>query len=403
MKVLTVSASPYLLTRLGRMNNRIIRNLIDQGHDVGAAVWHHDDTYFMPEEDGRFLFSESDGSTVCEMFPFDPHPEMSTPQLYEVMKKYQPEIVISIGDYVESDVVAAIKSMYPNLFKWVGVLTMGTHYVNPNWKDSLSYMDSAILTNERSLFSFLDLMGNEFPARYVPWGVDTSVFYPDGSPDPKGFLALNASKNSQQSNLGAFVQGIKICNIIDSCKTKGHIHTNVNDPGDLDLYNLFLMYGMEDTISVPQKFISINEGIPDDDLRKLYSSADVFIDCSVKSATAMSMLEAMACGAIPLINYTGQLAVVATLVGKGYHTVKGLSYIGENEEELAIASPVRIAESLHKLHDMKENEPETYRGEREKSIEIAKCFLQEDFLMILNKIIRQTANAKEHVLAVEDL
>ena len=75
MKILTVSASPYLLTKLGKLNRSILRSFPDD--EVGSAVWHHDPTYFMPEVDEneipRFYYEEDD-KKICELSPSPPLP-----------------------------------------------------------------------------------------------------------------------------------------------------------------------------------------------------------------------------------------------------------------------------------------------------------------------------------------
>jgi hypothetical protein len=46
MKILTVSSSPYLLTKLGKINSDILVYLKDKGHEISSLVWHLDPSWF---------------------------------------------------------------------------------------------------------------------------------------------------------------------------------------------------------------------------------------------------------------------------------------------------------------------------------------------------------------------
>ncbi len=229
MKILTVSASPYLLSKLGKINSCLLQHFESQGHTVSTACWHHDKSYFLAEDDSKFYF-ETD-SRICQIHPIDYDVTKSVKQVYEVIKKFEPDVVLSIGDYYETDFIHAIKSIYPTLFKWVSILTTNSSPIEYFHRESLESIDEAIVTTIDGLNEMRRMLVTS--AVYVNPGYDTDVFYPDGFPDDQLTIVANL-KNAHSSNLPAFLHAMKHLEKW-GINFKAFLHTNLYDKGDYDI------------------------------------------------------------------------------------------------------------------------------------------------------------------------
>ena len=127
MRILTISASPYLLSKLGRINSCLLKHFKNAGNEVSAACWYYDKSYFLADDDGKFYFDLED--RVCQIHPIDYDVTKSVKQVYEIIKNFQPDVVLSIGDYFETDFIHAIKSIYPRLFKCSVKFSLGKHSI----------------------------------------------------------------------------------------------------------------------------------------------------------------------------------------------------------------------------------------------------------------------------------
>jgi hypothetical protein len=178
MKILTIGCSPYLMVRNGKINSDVIKKLVSDGHEVSSAVWHHDEGYFMPSDEGIHSYEE-DGKLICQLYPFYPKREDASPFIYELMKVVQPNIVITIGDHRDTNFLFSIKAMYPTLFKWIAIYTIDCQGIPVVNKDAFEYADYVITTNEFSLkeiSSFANINGS-----FIPYGADHHTFNEDCS------------------------------------------------------------------------------------------------------------------------------------------------------------------------------------------------------------------------------
>lgn len=379
MRVLTVSASPCLTTKLSRMNSDVIRFFKDRGHTVGSAVWDHDTTWFTPDAQGRFFYETAEHGVICELYPFLQMRENSSPDVYEIMKKFQPDLVISIGDYQETDFVFAIKSMYPQLFKWVSVLTLDAMPLNDNRREAFDFMDLRVATTKEGAEAVSSQFGRA--CLYLPYGADVSVFRPLGRRSASGpFVVMNAGKNSQASGTAAFIRAVS-----DAHKRYpdivGYLHTNLHDAGDYDLHLLLDRYGANGVVRLPTEFSGLNDGIPSSLLNEKYNEADVYVDASVRSATALTCLEAMATGCVPLVTRVGSLGeVVSSLKQPSLSFIESVSYVGELEEEYQIASPADLTEKILRLYELRQKENHLFHSISMESIGASAGFSRDRFL-----------------------
>ena len=336
MKILTIGASPYLLVRNGKMNADIIKFLVNKKHHVSSAVWHHDESYFMPTASGVHNYEDQD-KVICKLYPFTPKTDEASPVIYELMKSVQPEMIITIGDYKDTNFVSAIKSMYPNLFKWIAIYTTDCGGITSFHKDAFEYADYIITTSKFGLDmlkSFANIDGD-----YIPYG--PSLDFKDLHIQRNGVMC--SARNSQSSNIAAFILGTQNLN----CNK--YLHTNLYDPGDYNIESLVEKFSNKN-FQFTTDYCSINEGITVNKMCEIYNKHQVFVDCSIKSATALSMLEAMQCGCVPVGPAYGRVGEIINEMPEGMQFFLQYNrFIGQNEEEFAIVSTGQMQVLLENL------------------------------------------------------
>jgi len=336
MNILTIGASPYLLVRNGKIHADIIECLIAKKHDVMSAVWHHDESYFMPTSQGIHNY-EKNNAILCKLFPFTPKTDEASPVIYELMKTVQPDLIVTIGDHKDTNFVSAIKSMYPNLFKWVAIYTTDCKGISSAHKDAFEYADVTITTSRfglQEIQSFANIDGH-----FIPYGCSDDFY--DTSEDRNGVLF--SARNSQTSNIASFVLGTEQLN----CNK--YLHTNLYDPGDYNIENLVSKYCAQN-FTYTTDYCSINEGITIEQMRKIYNAHDVYVDCSIKSATGLSVLEAMKCGCVPVGPNYGRVGEIISEMPEGLRFYLQYNrFIGQNEEEFAIISTEHMNRLLQEI------------------------------------------------------
>ncbi len=402
MKILTVGASPYLLVRNGRMNADLIRQLVADGHEVTSAVWHHDEGFFLPEEGGLHYFDDGDsGKRLCQLYPFFPQSTQADSVLYEIMKRIHPDVVISIGDYKDIDFIYSIKAMYPNIFKWIAVLPIDCLWVNENRRERLEYADYIVSTSEFGWTNVSNLCN--VVGCFCPYGPNLDKFPFWARKPASAPVFMLSSQNSQNSNIGVFIKAMAIAKDILSLSGEGvvgKIHTNLYDSGDYDLDLLIGRYKATN-VNLPSYFCSIRDGLSDDLFAQEYASADFFVDTSVKSATALTMLESMATGCIPIgMNY-GRVGEVISALPKEYQIfVPFETFIGANEEEYAVMSVNGLADAVLRAKKDFASAPEHYRLASLAARKVAEQFSHKNFIHTMSAVTRNTASMVSSV-AVE--
>lgn len=348
MKILTVGASPYLLVRNGRMHADVIRRLRAEGHEVTGAAWHHDEGYYLPDDVGVSYFEDTEtGEKLCRLFPFLPTSKSADAILYEIMKKVQPDLVISMGDYKEVDFIYSIKAMYPNLFKWIAIFPFDCLWVNEHHRERIEYADYVISTSGFGWANVSNLCNIE--GEFIPYGPDPNKFQYQTKPKNEHPVYMISSQNSQTSNIGAFIRSmaqVKDILTLSGEQAIGRVHTNFYDPGDYDL-ELLVRRHKADNVILPDYFCSIKDGPNDADFAAMYSSADFFVETSVKSATALTMLESMMMGCVPMGMNAGRVGEILSLMPAEYQLIVPYeTFLGAHEEEYSVISTDGLAEKV---------------------------------------------------------
>ena len=107
MKILTLGASPCLVTSFGKIHSLVLKHLYFTGNSVVSAVWGHDITFFVPEikEDGSpqyfydFKFKEEKHKIPLVPINHD-IVENNAKMAYELIRLFKPDIIIINVDFI---------------------------------------------------------------------------------------------------------------------------------------------------------------------------------------------------------------------------------------------------------------------------------------------------------------
>jgi len=384
MKIFTLSASPYLFTKLGKMNSDLLLHLKSQGYEVGSIVWHLNTSWYLPDETDNKYKYEVDNNIVCDLFPFIPHPEQSTPVIYDIIKQEKPDVIISIGDYHQFSHLCAIKGLEPQSFKWIGVFTVDALPINEGEIEIFNYVDVAIATTKSAKEAIQKIKGS---CEYIPYGSHLDKLNSDVKVNDSKLKLVTCAKNAQASNIAGLLKAIMIANKENNGQIECYLNTNYSDAGEYDLDLLIKRYGIKDYIKLPDCYTSLNDGMPFEDLVNIYKDSDVVVDISVRSATGLSVLEGMACGCIPVCSPVGALEEIIDKLPKDYQFFpRTNTYIGSYEEEYKIVSIKDLAKIFSMLLKIKKDKIK-FCEIKSKCVEVSKRFSHKDFVETVDKII----------------
>jgi len=385
MRILTVGECPYILSKAARMHSDLLRNLVSN-HEVKSVVWNLDVTWFAPEEDGKYYYEHKE-EKITEMCLLPPSSAQGTAILYEHIKQFQPDLVISISTYEESAGVFAAKSLEPDSFKWLPIFFVDSNPINEAYFDLFKTADFNIFTNKEAWSQVKDIDG--VLSKYVPYGPNHDSFFniEDVIPDKNSLRVMNCSKNAQTSNISSFIHGMSK---IENENINGYLHTNYSSPGEYHLDLLINRYNVSEKISLPQEFVSINDGPLDEDLNIEYNKSDIILDTSVRAATGLSVLEGMAAGCIPIVTKVGALKEIVERFPEEYQFfVRSVIYIGDNEKEYHIIDPNDLAKKISYLYELKINNKKEFEKIKCNVIKEAQKISSHSFVKRIEEIVEE--------------
>lgn len=359
-RILTVGPSPFNNTAESKIHADILRHFKHQS--VAASVWHHVSDYYMPDAKGKFYFDNWN----CQLFVLE---EDKVASLYEQMKAFNPNVLISIGDYDDSVFPAAIKKMYPTLFQWIGIICPKSVPFNDKFKDAINYLDYAFLTSAFNEFKeFCDV-----DAEYLPYRPNLNA---QPEYDLADCLRISAiSKNSQQSNIAVLMKTVE--QFAQTHKIKCYLHTNVDDKGDYDIHQL---HEECSSIDLPVEFVSFYSGISDEELMRRIAASDTFVDCSMSSATGLSAYEAAYLGNIPIATNTGGLKdLFDNCEDVQSCLMDGVNFFDNKEGVMKIISQNELYNKLMLHYKLWENDPDKFVAIKQKMHCLASGLISNNF------------------------
>ena len=393
MKILTISVTPYNINRSAKMNATILKYLKSLGHEVSSMVYNHDVLWFAPSEDGRFYYEDS-GKVVCELYPFDYKGANSSPAAYELVRLTQPDVVITIGDYNETDFFHAVKMLNQDKFKWINILTIDSLPISKSRESAFSYPD-VMITTTREAKEAIEKITNTKNVYFLPFGPDTSIFQGEKVESSK-FSIISCMKNTIYANWYALLSGVSLAQKTYS-DIELYLHVNISDRGFYDIKELIEQFDVK--VRLPEKYIGHNDGLTDEELRQEYLKADMIVDVSMQSATGLSALEGMSCGCIPSFSNIGAFKEICGELKLGA-IISSDNFICNNLGEMCnIVSASEVCKDIILYYDMKKKEIEKFNAIKEGMINLSKKYDVIYFNEGLKEIIENLNNInKEFVL-----
>jgi glycosyltransferase involved in cell wall biosynthesis len=390
MKVLTISDCPSPLVRSGlsRVHRHVIDACLEEGHEVIAGSWFCDPINHSYKD--------------IELLPLRKDTKKSLIDVYEIIRRYKPELIITCGDYWDFLYMKALKMKLPNSFRWVPYLTVDTEPINEKLADLFSYMDDIMIPTEWGINVVNKYNKNTY---YVPYGVDSQFFRFEENKikkyrknkELKGiFRIIVVANNSERKHLP---EALKI--IGDFSKDKGNVkaymHTNIGSHYGYDLRILRSRYGLNQIVDFAPDHTTVLNGCDDDQLNIEYNCSDVFLSTASNEGFCLPAIEAMNCG-LPVIagDHTAFKELVSDKTGCLYRTVpvtgmlESIKHVPDCEDAVRKLDNVYRQWEENKLRDYKKN-----------CIEFAHKFIWEKTKESIKKII--TNNHKRILVPTEIL
>jgi glycosyltransferase involved in cell wall biosynthesis len=328
MRVLWISDSPDTPSGFGHVTRFVCEGLARRRHDVSILGWQTKETH------------DWNG---CKVYPAVG--TLGSHSLYPFLVRHRPEIVIALGDvwwlpYFSAPHVRRQMQLtdtpWALYFPIDGDIEDGG--LPSGWVELLQEVDIPIAMSE---FGRNAAARYGINCRYIPHGVDRSVFYPPASREQAKaevgaegkFLVLSDSRNQPRKMLprlldvfAKFAQGRPDALL--------HLHTDPNDEFtrsgvySYDVRADLRHYGIESQVRfTPGLVMEHRGGVPLSELAAYYRAADVHLLASSGEGFGLPTLQAAAAGAVPLAGaYSASLELV-----KGHGEAIAIGDWSENE------------------------------------------------------------------------
>ncbi|NJL70430.1 MAG: hypothetical protein HC888_01870 [Candidatus Competibacteraceae bacterium] len=335
---------------------------------VVAGATHYNSDYFMCDErceeggERRFFFEG------VELFPVSSQTEKVGVQLLELARKFKPDLIVSIGG-MDTAIVQPIKTLLEGL-KWIAVVSESVTPLPKSMILPFEEADGVIATNF-SLATVLDCQTTMF---------GPSLGYSLSEPEyRKEFRVISVLKNLQACNPWAVVETSRLA------KTIVYMHISRYEPGDYDLKPL----SEEPFVSLPQRFVSTEEGYSTIDLKDEYRRSAVVADLSLQASTGYSVLQGMRLGCLPLVSKANAIREIVEPLSNFESTflVECVPLIGTRGEKLWVADPQDAANKLLRFKRLKDEDWMYFFYLQEECQRVSQRYSREAFELELESVM----------------
>lgn len=399
MKIMTLGLSPYLHLSDGRIHAMILEHLFRREHSVAAIGTNHDTTYFLPKQNkkGEPVYYYEFDKYQIPLVPFNITQDHAI-GIHEILKVFEPEMVVTIGDFNSFLYMKAVKMFSEKPIQWLAILSNHSYPINENNVEVLDDMDGILCTNSSSLELLDDLYKRE---HLVMAHVGSNKTQVEPVRDSR-FRIIVTSKNTQSDNIPMIMQTTASLRS-EIPELHLYLHTNVYDRGDFDLHLLKARFDPQNEfISFPDKYVSINEAYPEDDFHKELARCDMFISVAGNAPTGIAAMKAIACGCAPLLSNVGShkdiaedLAKISPKFKRNDFLVPCIEVMTRGEVYASICEPESFREKILKLHEKIKK-----GGHKIFFQEFTDSYDRRNFLNSVSKMVKAVESSKP-ILCVE--
>jgi len=406
MKVLVIGLSPYLTTSRSKVAALVMRYLYVKGVEVAGAAWAHDTSFFIPDEEGHLTYEfdiKDHGTHNIPLKTFSRGDKESV-EIYEIMEQLHPDLVITVGDYGDFAYMKAVKMFYNKPFKWLFLLMNYSAPINENEHELIENADGVMCTSQFGYDTVKNLYVKELiDITYLGCNRKTFHLMDEGKENDDKFRVMASGKCHQVDNLPIVMEAVA------QARQKNpdielYVYTNLHDRGDYDLELIKSRFDPQDEfIRFPDKFVSLYEGVTDQELANEMRRADLYISVPLVSATSMASFDAISCGCLPLLSDCGSnsnLAGILAECSEGYTAedflVPCVKLMSAASSYLYVCDPCQMSEKILAAS-------KTYKkvaGRKPNFEEFTKGYNREGFLKKLSQMI-DSVEESDHVVCLE--
>ena len=314
MKIATVSDCPSLCTGLARVHRNVIDGLADAGHEVLPCCWFAYDTNTLTRmkmgDPAPELWHTTPSGTKLQMAAVPKRNNMNEVKaMFDVIEMAKPDLVLTIGDYIDFYYMQALKIKKDFSFKWAAYLTIELEEIDERLAPIFKYADVLIAPTQfgkKVLEKHADC-----PVFAIPYGVDSRfVRLPEADRkrlrEERGLKEgqvrfITVAQNTMRKNLPVLMQAVAEVGKNASEWMRFYLHTNIDecDPQEASIYALRKLadkLGVSHMFEFPKEPVSIFAGAAEDKLVEEYNASDFFVTPTLSEGFGLPIVEAMACG-----------------------------------------------------------------------------------------------------------
>ena len=341
LKLLWLSDSPLASTGFGRVTREVCGRLAKvPGVQIACVGWGFD----------GWPYDRS-------VFPFLIYPSASASfgqdTFERVVTEFQPDIVITLSEIWMTQWLSGHPTR--GRFKWIAYYPVDGSPVYPPWEPMLKEVDEIVAMSQFGK----DVLQSGIPSKrihLIHHGVDTSVFRPlperaklkDHERFRGKFVVGCVARNQPRKNIPALVKAVAL--VSERVKNVHlYLHMDSCDVG-YDIVTLLRRYRFEGKADVSSADFSVERGLTDEQLNRLYNIFDVMALPSNGEGFGLPIIESLA-AEIPVV--ATNCSACTELVSNRGELVKVLTTltVGTNLVEQAIIDVDDLARCIERLHD----------------------------------------------------
>jgi glycosyltransferase involved in cell wall biosynthesis len=301
MKILWMSDSPTAPSGFGNVSRFVCDGLAQRGHDVSIVGWQ--------------MRGQPQPWRGCTIYPTR-HDTFGGDVLLGYLQRIKPDVLVTLADvwwltYIANPTITGFlrAAEIPWALYYPIDGDMGGGVLPASWVRILERVDIPIAMSE---YGRDVTIANGVTPRYVPHGVDTEVFRPPADKEAAKrrlgyegrFVVLCDARNQPRKLLPRLLETFDRFGR-DRDDVILHLHCDPADPAARSAeyyYNVIAdveLLGLGDRVRFT-KDMSIEGGLPIEDLAAIYQAADVHLLASWGEGFGLPTLQAAAAGVVPM-------------------------------------------------------------------------------------------------------